>query len=75
MKKYELIWEIFNSCSGNQMRDVHFQEVTTDDPEGYVRGRCIGHEITFEASVSPDGSLIYDFVTDGLKQRATFTEI
>ena len=33
MKHYEMIWEIFNNCSGNQMRDVHIEEVETDDPK------------------------------------------
>ncbi len=30
-RQYEMIREIFNSCSGNQMRDVHFEEVETED--------------------------------------------
>ena len=25
-KRYEVIWEIYNKCSGNQMRDVFFEE-------------------------------------------------
>ena len=34
---YEMVREILNSCPNNQMRDVSFQEVDTDDPEAYVR--------------------------------------
>ncbi len=30
--RYELIREIFNQCSGNQMRDVFASSVETDDP-------------------------------------------
>ena len=37
MAEYELVREIQNSCSGNQMRDVFFDEIETDDPERYVR--------------------------------------
>jgi hypothetical protein len=35
-KRYEVIWEIFNKCSGNQMRDVFFEEIETDDPDAYI---------------------------------------
>ena len=36
MKTYEVIWEIFNQCANNQMRDVFFDEIETDNPEEYV---------------------------------------
>ena len=32
-KEYETVWEIFNECANNQMRDVLFDEIETDDPE------------------------------------------
>ena len=32
MKQYELVREIQNLCANNQMRDVFFDEVETDDP-------------------------------------------
>ena len=44
MKEYEVIWEIFNKCPRNQMRDV-------------------------------DGTVIFDILTSGIKQRCSFTEI
>jgi len=37
MKEYEVVWEIFNLCSNNQMRDVFIEEIETTDPEAYVR--------------------------------------
>ena len=37
MKEYEVIWEIFNKCPRNQMRDVFVEEVEIADPEEYVR--------------------------------------
>ena len=37
MAEYEVVREIQNSCSGNQMRDVFFEEIETDDPEAWVR--------------------------------------
>ena len=33
MKEYEVIWEIFNKCPRNQMRDVFVEELELDDPE------------------------------------------
>jgi len=37
MKEYEVIWEIFNKCPRNQMRDVFVDEVEIEDPEEYVK--------------------------------------
>ena len=37
MREYELVREIPNLCRNNQMRDVFFDEVETDDPVAYVR--------------------------------------
>ena len=37
MKEYELIWEIFNKCPRNQMRDVFVEELELEDPEEYIR--------------------------------------
>lgn len=76
MKKcYEMIWEIFNSCSGNQMRDVHFEEVETDNPEGFVLSKFDDSELTWEFEQSTDGTLVYNLNSHGLRQRVSFTEI
>ena len=37
MAEYEMVREIQNMCPNNQMRDIFFEEVETDDPEAYVR--------------------------------------
>ncbi len=71
--RYELIREIFNKCSGNQMRDVFVSTVETDDTEAYLRSMLAGKEITINASETGDG-VVYDVETDGLLQRFTFTE-
>ena len=71
--RYELIREIFNKCSGNQMRDVFVSTVETDDTEAYLRGVLVGKDITIERTETRDG-VIYDVVTDGLPQRFSFTE-
>ncbi len=36
-KEYETVWEIFNECANNQMRDVFFDEIKTVSPEAYIR--------------------------------------
>ena len=71
--EYELVREIFNQCSGNQMRDVFFSTVVTDDPEKYVRDFVKGSDISIEKTVNKDGSIIFDVVSDGLKQRFSFS--
>ncbi len=73
-KRYEAIWEIFNKCSGNQMRDVFFEEIETDDPDAYIAGRFQGYHITPEPKDSA-GTLVYEMEADGLRQRMSLTEI
>ena len=43
MKEYELIWEIFNKCPRNQMRDVFVEELELDDPEAIMMIRLKMH--------------------------------
>jgi len=73
MKRYEVIWEIFNQCSGNQMRDVFFEEVETDDPAGYVRRRFENYNVTEETTEGSD-ERVFAIEKEGLLQRMTFTE-
>ena len=47
-KSYETIWEIFNKCPRNQMRDVFVDEVEIEDPEEYVKNKFKGKEVTYE---------------------------
>lgn len=70
---YEVIREIFNKCSNNQMRDVFVSELETDDPDAVARGYCTGKNFTIEKTVREDGTLLYDLVVDGLRQRLSFT--
>ena len=34
---YEVIRNIENNCKNNQMRDVFFEEIETDDPDVWIR--------------------------------------
>lgn len=71
--KYELIREIYNKCSGNQMRDVFISNPDTEDPELYVRNMLKGKIVNIEKEVFPDGTVIIDADVAGLKQRFTFS--
>ena len=75
MKEYEVIWEIFNKCPGNQMRDVFVDEMQLEDPEEYVKNKFQGKEVSYDRTVLEDGTVIFDILTSGIKQRCSFTEI
>jgi predicted RNA-binding protein len=75
MKRYEMIREIFNNCSGNQMRDVDVQEIETDDVDSYLAGLYKGEHFTSARSVSDQGAVVFDIDASGLAQRVSFTEI
>ncbi|GMO61159.1 MAG: hypothetical protein Ta2G_20940 [Termitinemataceae bacterium] len=70
--QYELIREIFNQCSGNQMRDVFVSEVETDDTDAYIKPFLVGDKVVCEKTKT-DTSIIYDLDLDGLKERFSFT--
>lgn len=75
MKSYEAVWEIFNLCANNQMRDVFIEELEIEDPEEYIRAKFRDKEFVYEKTELPDGSIVFDIMTTGIKQRYTFTEI
>lgn len=75
MKCYETVWEIFNQCSNNQMRDVFIEEVEIEDIEVFLRNKLKGKDVTMEKMVKEDGTIVYDILASGMKQRYSFTEI
>ena len=76
MREYEVVHEIFNLCSGNQMRDVFIEEI--EIPEGafeeYIRSRHKEKDITLEREDLPDGNVRYTVLTAEIKQRYSFTK-
>lgn len=70
--EYELVHEIKNHCPNNQMRDIFFEEVQTDDPAAYVRARLGGGLTELTEERRPDGVTIHA-VCDGLRHVFTFT--
>ena len=72
MAEYELVREIQNSCSGNQMRDVFFDEIETDDPIAWVKAQTNISEVTCDTL--RDGLLVVAG-QNGYIKRFTFVEI
>ena len=75
MKEYETVWEIFNECANNQKREDKNEENSTEEPEKKEQEKNKGKEESKEKSVLPDGSIVFDIMTSGIRQRYTFTEI
>jgi predicted RNA-binding protein len=75
LKRYEMIREIFNNCSGNQMRDVDVQEIETDDVDSYLARLYQGEHFTSARSVDDKGVVVFDIDASGMTQRVSFTEI
>lgn len=75
MAEYELVREIPNLCPNNQMRDVFFDEVETEDPVEYVRSFLKDSQAEITVDRKPDGSVTVFAVADGLTQKFIFTPI
>lgn len=74
MKEYEVVWEIFNLCSNNQMRDVFIEEIETTDPENYVKQKFAGKDVTYDKTILENGTIVFDIMTSEIRQRMSFTE-
>lgn len=75
MASYEVVREIQNSCSNNQMRDVFFEEVETDDPMEYVRGLLRADKAELTLEVKDEESLTIYANCSGMNQKFLFTRI
>ena len=75
---YEVIHEIFNSCSGNQMRDIFFTEQDFDSAtelEKYVREKHDNKVGDMDRTDLPDGGVIFEYTIGNVKQRHSFTPV
>ena len=68
--KYEVICEIFSNCSGKAR--PFFEEVDGTELEEYIKQRTQG-EASYERTDLPDGSIIYNIDSHGIRERFTFT--
>ena len=72
MAQYEVLREIFNQCSGNQMRDIYVTEAEIEDIDAYMNTFRVGKHIEEERFENADGTISYDLNIDGLRQRINF---
>ena len=70
---YELVREIPNLCPNNQMRDVFFDEVETEDPVAWVRSFLKDAQLEVTVDRKPDGTVTGYAVADGMTQKFIFT--
>ena len=75
MAWYELVREIPNLCRNNQMRDVFFSEVETENPLTYVQQFLKDAQVELSQDLHKDGSIVIYAVADGMTQKFTFTPI
>ena len=75
MAEYELVREIKNLCPNNQMRDIFFDEIETDDPLNYVNQFLKGKAVSLSSEEKEDGTIIIHADCDGLIQKFIFTPV
>ena len=73
MKEYEMVREIKNLCPNNQMRDIFFEEVETDDQVSYVKDFLKGKALSVSAEPGENGVVTVYADCDGLIQKFVFT--
>ena len=71
--EYEVVRQIKNLCPNNQMRDVFFDEVETDDPAEYVRAFLKGKALEISVNPGKNGAVTVYATSDGLIQEFVFT--
>ena len=75
MAVYEMVREIPNLCPNNQMRDVFFAEIETDDPVTYVKNFLKDSQTELTVETKADGTILVFAVADGLTQKFSFTPV
>ena len=72
--EYELVREVQNLCGNNQMRDVFYDEIETDDPVAYVRSFVKGADVRLTAVPSADGVTVFA-ESGGVGQKFVFSKL
>ncbi len=75
MALYEMVREIQNLCANNQMRDVFFDEVETDDPVAYVRQLLAGKAVELTADTPGPGRVTVYANLAGTSEKFLFTAL
>ncbi len=74
-KMYEAIWEIFNQCPNNQMRDIFIDEIEIEDVDQFIHEKFKGKDVIFERTDLADGTIVYNITASGIRERYSFSEI
>ena len=75
MKSWEVVREIENQCANNQMRDVFFDEIETDDPAEWVRAEIKGKQVEIRVDRTGEGRMTVFAESGGVSQKFLFTEL
>ena len=75
MAEYEVVREVQNLCGNNQMRDVFFEEIETDDPVSWVRGFLKGKDVELTVDEKENGDLTVYAVSGGVSQKFLMTKL
>ncbi len=75
MQSYEVVREIENQCANNQMRDIFFEEIETDDPVGWLRQLVKGKQVEMTVDEKENGDLTVFVESGGVTQKFLFTKI
>lgn len=75
MAEYEVVREVQNLCANNQMRDVFFDEIETDDPVEWVRQEIRGKSVNLTVDRRADGGLTVFVESAGVSQKFLFTPL
>lgn len=75
MAEYEVVREVQNLCGNNQMRDVFFEEIETDDPVGWVRTKIEGKAVNLTVDEKANGDLTVYVESGGVGQKILMTRI
>ena len=73
--EYELVWEIKNHCPNNQIRDIFFEEVETEDPVSYVKTLLKDQTVELTWEKKETGAWTVHATGEGPTQVFLFTPI
>ena len=75
MAEFEMVREIQNQCPNNQMRDIFFEEVETDDPADYVRQLLKDRDVQIDVQTGSGGAVTVFAGCSGMLQKFVFTPV
>lgn len=75
MAEYEMVREIQNMCPNNQMRDIFFEEIETDDPVAYVKQMLKDRTVQIHAEPGCNGAVTVFADCSGMIQKFVFTPV